>query len=223
MMELQVIVPTSLSEITLEQYQRFARLEGDDEFLSKKMLEIFCGVPIGDLPGIKLKDVRGVFKHINLMLQEKPSLCPRFDLSGKEFGFIPSLDDISYGEFIDLDNYLQETQDLHKAMAVLYRPVTNKVGKRYDIEPYESASKYCEQMKGAPMSAVMGALVFFYRLGNELLNALVKSLEADQESKILAHKDNSPNAGDGIQHSISLLRGILADLQKLESSPSIIA
>jgi hypothetical protein len=31
-MELKVIVPTSLSEITLEQYQRFARLEGDDEF-----------------------------------------------------------------------------------------------------------------------------------------------------------------------------------------------
>jgi len=35
-MELKVIVPTSLSEITLEQYQRFARLQGDDEFLTKK-------------------------------------------------------------------------------------------------------------------------------------------------------------------------------------------
>jgi hypothetical protein len=47
-MELKVIVPTSLSEITLDQYQRFARLEGDEEFLTHKMLEIFCGVPLAE-------------------------------------------------------------------------------------------------------------------------------------------------------------------------------
>jgi hypothetical protein len=49
-MELKVVVPTSLSEITLDQYQRFARLEGDEEFLTHKMLEIFCGVPLAQLP-----------------------------------------------------------------------------------------------------------------------------------------------------------------------------
>jgi hypothetical protein len=59
-MELKVIVPTSLSEITLEQYQRFARLEGDEEFLTKKMLEIFCNVPLDKLPNIRFKDVSGV-------------------------------------------------------------------------------------------------------------------------------------------------------------------
>ena len=37
-MELKVNVPTTLSEITLEQYQRFVKLEGDEEFLTHKML-----------------------------------------------------------------------------------------------------------------------------------------------------------------------------------------
>ena len=47
-MELKVTVPTDLSEITVDQYQRFARLEGDEEFLTHKMLEIFCGVPLSN-------------------------------------------------------------------------------------------------------------------------------------------------------------------------------
>ncbi len=87
-MELKVIVPTSLSEITLEQYQRFARLEGDNEFLTKKSLEIFCNVPLEQLPNVRFKDVSNVFSHINAMMQEKPSLTPRFTLKGQEFGFI---------------------------------------------------------------------------------------------------------------------------------------
>ena len=41
-----------------------------------------------------------------------------------EFGFIPKLDNISLGEFVDLDSYMSDWDNMHKAMAVLYRPVT---------------------------------------------------------------------------------------------------
>ena len=77
-------------------------------------------------------------------MNDKPSLTQRFMLNGQEFGFIPSLEDITYGEFVDLDSYLTDTKNLHRTMAVLYRPVIQKAGKRYDIEPYESATKYCD-------------------------------------------------------------------------------
>lgn len=218
-MELKVIVPTSLSEITLEQYQRFARLDGDEEFLTKKMLEIFCNVPIENLPSIRFRDIKGVFKHLNVMLQEKPSLKQRFTLKGQEYGFIPSLEDISYGEFVDLDNYLQDTQNLHKTMAVLYRPITQRVGKLYDIEPYESATKYCDLMKEAPMDVALGAVVFFYHLGKELLAATKKYLEAKEVETPIHAKHNSVNDGDGTQHSINYLKEILHDLAKLENYP----
>jgi hypothetical protein len=222
-MELKVIVPTSLSEITVDQYQRFARLEGDEEFLSKKMLDIFCGVPIENLPSVRFKDIKGVFKHLNKMLQEKPSLKQRFTLKGREFGFCPSLEEISYGEFVDLDNYLQNTQDLHKTLAVLYRPITNKVGRLYDIEPYESATKYCELMKQAPMDVALGAVVFFYHLGTELLNAMTRYLEAKEAGKISHAKPNLENAGDGTLHSINFLKETLHDLKTLENYPYTIA
>jgi len=220
-MELKVIVPTSLSEITLEQYQRFARLEGDDEFLTKKMLEIFCDVPLDKLPNIRFKEITGVSKHLNAMMKEKPSLTQKFTLNGQEYGFIPSLEDITYGEFVDLDSYLQDIQNLHKTMAVLYRPVTQRAGKRYDIEPYESATKYCDLMKEAPMDVVMGAIVFFWTLGSELLVHTLNYLEKEMAVMTSHPKPNSQNDGDGTIPSIPLLKEMLGDLMRLEDYPFI--
>ena len=218
-MELKVVVPTSLSEITLEQYQRFARLEGDEEFLTKKMLEIFCNVPIEQLPNIRFKDVSSVFKHINAMMEEKPSLTQRFTLKDQEFGFIPSLEDITYGEFVDLDSYLTDIQNLHRTMAVLYRPVVGKVARHYVIEEYESSTKYCDLMKQAPMNIVMGAVLFFWTLGRELLTATLNSLETEEGKKIFLLKGSSTNDGDGTTLSIPLLKEMLEDLMKFQSYP----
>ena len=218
-MELKVIVPTSLSEITLEQYQRFARLEGDEEFLTKKMLEIFCNVPFEKLPNVRFKDVSSVFKHINAMMNDKPSLTQRFMLNGQEFGFIPSLEDITYGEFVDLDSYLTDTKNLHRTMAVLYRPVIQKAGKRYDIESYESATKYCDLMKDAPMDVVIGAILFFWTLGKELLMATLTSLEAGAVKMTTQASHNSENDGAGTQPSIHSLKEMLDDLMQLEGFP----
>jgi hypothetical protein len=211
-MELKVVVPTSLSEITLDQYQRFARLEGDEEFLTHKMLEIFCGVPLAQLPNARIKDVSNVTKHIYGMLAEKPTLKPKFTIGDQEFGFIPELDNITYGEFVDLDTYLQDVQNMHKAMGVLYRPITQQVKSRYLIEPYESAGKYAELMKQAPMDVVLGGVLFFWRLGNELLQATLTSLEEKQMMNTQG-KGSSQSDGDGMQQYISSLKAMLEDLQ----------
>jgi hypothetical protein len=212
-MELKVVVPTDLSEITLDQYQRFARLEGDEEFLTHKMLEIFCGLPLADLPNVRIKDVSHVVQHIQGMLGQKPQLVPTFTIGEQEFGFIPELDNITYGEFVDLDTYLQDVQYMHKTMAVLYRPITQKVKNRYLIEPYESAGKYADLMKQAPMSVALGAVLFFYRLGNELLQATLNSLEKEESKTNTQGKGSSQSNGGGTQPSISSLKAMLEDLQ----------
>ncbi len=211
-MELKVIVPSSLKEITLSQYQRFSMVDGDEEFLTKKMLEIFCNVPIDKLSSVRFKDVSNVFKRISTIMNDKPSVTQKFTLGDKEFGFLPSLNDITYGEFVDLDTYLTDIKNLHKTMSILYRPVIGKVGKHYVIEPYESSDKYSDLMKDAPMNVVMGAVVFFWTLGKDLSIATLNSLEKEMNKKILADKEHSQNDGDGTLHSIRLVKGILEDL-----------
>jgi len=213
-MELKVVVPTDLSEITLEQYQKFARLEGDEEFLTHKMLEVFCNVPLNKLPNVKFKSLSGVVNRLNGMFATKPSLKLEFTLGGQTFGFIPNLEDITFGEYVDLDNYMADTQELHKTMAILYRPITQRAGKRYDIEQYESAEKYSELMKQAPMDVVLGATLFFYRLGSDLLLATMNSLEKQTTS--IAEKLNSEGSGDGTPRSITLLKEMSQSLKMWE-------
>ena len=46
-MRKEVIVPNSLNEITLAQYQKFLKIQDnndDESFLAIKMIEIFCGI-----------------------------------------------------------------------------------------------------------------------------------------------------------------------------------
>jgi hypothetical protein len=212
-MKLKVVVPESLKEITLDQYQRFARLEGDNEFITKKALEIFCKVPIQELPNIRITDVSKVAGRINQMLSEKPGLTLKFKMNGVSYGFIPSIEDMTYGEFVDLDSWLTDTASLHQAMAVLYRPIIEEAGKRYKIAPYEATGDG-EHMKQMPMDVASGALLFFWRLGNELLNAILTSLEGEGEITNTLLKHNLASDGDGIKQSIRSLKEMCEDLMR---------
>lgn len=194
-MKVEISIPESLDEITLEQYQRFATIDpnADKDFLARKMLEVFCGVQ--DTLKVKLKDVEKVYQSLSESLEVNCPFVPRFNLGDKEFGFIPRLDDITFGEYIDLDS-LFTWPNMHRALAILYRPVTKSYANLYDIEEYESSEKYSELMKKAPASIAIGAVVFFWTLSNDLVKAFL-SKQAKKET--IAHDHNSMLSTDGTQ------------------------
>ena len=166
-MKASVTVP-SLSEITLEQYQRFLKVQEinkEDEYvLQLKMIEIFCNVDYKDCRNIKFSDVEKIIEVLTKTFQEKPELVTTFKMGGVEYGFIPNLQEISFGEYIDLDSFLPSEQDLHRAMNVLYRPITNKAAGKYSIAEYDIDTK--EIMKQIKLDAVLGSLFFSkFRLG----------------------------------------------------------
>lgn len=211
-MRVEINVPDQLSEIRLEQYQKFVKLytgEVTEEFLALKMLEIFCGVKLADAYQMRFKDVDGVVELLSTLLNEKPNLVQRFTMNGVEYGFIPNLDDMSFGEYIDLDTYIGDWQNIHRAMAVLYRPIKDKKGERYNIVPYEIVD--AEIYKQMPLDAVISSVLFFYRLGIDLSRAMTNYLEESKESRLVQYLTSDKN-GDGINHYTHLLKGILDDL-----------
>ena len=44
--EVKVILPESARELTIEQYQKFLKVEGDETFTMLKALEIFAHIPL---------------------------------------------------------------------------------------------------------------------------------------------------------------------------------
>jgi hypothetical protein len=185
-MRVEINVPDSLREIRLEQYQKFVKLydgEVTEEFLALKMLEIFCGVKLSDAYNLRYKDVDGVVQILTETLNDKPQLVRTFFMDGVEYGFIPNLDDMSFGEYVDLDTYISDWQNIHKAMAVLYRPIKEKHGNRYNIVPYQVID--AESMRQMPLDAVIGSVLFFYRLGIDLSKAMMNYLEEEQQTRLV--------------------------------------
>jgi hypothetical protein len=135
-----------------------------------------------------------------------------------EFGFIPKLDDISFGEFIDLENYMMDWQTMHKAMAVLFRPIIHKKREFYRIDDYGGSSRYSDVMLDMPVSVALGASVFFYRLGTKLphltLDYLQKELKRAELTPQL--KQTLEENGDGINHYTRLLREMSEESMKLQ-------
>ena len=212
-MKIEINVPTSLSEITLRQYQKFLKIAEENpegNFLDAKMIEIFCGIPLSDSYKLKMVSVTAIIDILNSMLEVKPNHVERFTLNGVEYGFIPDLDEMSLGEYIDLDNNASKWESMHIAMNVLYRPiVTSKVGK-YNIEEYTTSNP--EKMLDMPLDAALGSLFFFYNLGLELSKHTILSSNLEEVEEFQEQLTSETN-GDGINQFMDSLTEILQDLK----------
>jgi hypothetical protein len=222
-MTTEIVIPTSLSEIPLMNYQKFIKLvEGsnDEELIAQKSIEIFCGLNMKDVLKIKWSDVVGLANHFNKLFQQKTEFKTTFKIKDIEFGFIPNLEEMSFGEYVDLDHNIGKVESFHKAMAVLYRPITKKTKDTYQIMGYSGTDEFAELMKYAPLDIAMAASVFFYRLGNDLVQATLTSLEQEmmknKELQTTIQKGlSSTNNGDGIIQSMHSLKEMLQSLMKL--------
>ena len=218
-MKLQVKIPENLNEITLGQYQEFLKIENPTE---EDILTTFLDLNLQGLGTIRSSDVDKYAAKITALFNQEQKHALKFDLRGIEFGFIPNIDEITYGENKDLTAYLNDWQTMHKAMAVLYRPVTQKMGHKYLIEEYEGSHKYSEATKDMPLGIVMGAMVFFYNLTNALLTAIPSYLETVIAKEQTTGQTSVEN-GEAIKKYIHLLKETSDDLTRLQNFRYIVA
>lgn len=216
-MKVDILVPSSLNEVTLEQYQKFAKINTEDNadtgFMMHKTVEIFCNLDLKDIAKIKYTYVQEILNDINSLFEPKQDLIPTFKMGGIEYGFIPVLDDMTLGEYVDLDENLTDWDSMHKAMAVLYRPITLTKGDRYQIEEYNGLDN-AERMKKMPLDVVMGAMVFFYHLNSELLKTTLNFLEQEMDKEMTTQQlQHLGKSGDGIKASMELLKEMLPSLR----------
>jgi hypothetical protein len=205
-MKLTLNIPETLSEVTLDQYQRWLKVADGkelDNFLQQKMIEIFCGITLKQVLMIKAKDIEAIVADISKLFETKDSkFIDRFSYNNQEFGFVPELSEMTFGEYVDLDNYLADWQLMHKAMGVLFRPITFKKKNQYLIEEYETADKY--NMKQMTLDVVFGSIVFFYHLRNELQKHILNYLANQTEVPISQELRTSLRNGAGINLSMDL-------------------
>ena len=223
-MKLDITLPTSLSEIPLLRYQQFIEMKdksNDEEFIAQKMIQIFCGIKLGEVAKIKMKHLNELIAHFTKVFSEKPQLVRKFKIKDLEFGFIPRFDDITFGEYVDLENYLKDWKTYHKALSVMYRPIKTTYKDKYEIVDYEPNEDMQDLMKYAPLDVAISSSFFLSNLGVELLKAtqtyLKKELKKMTKDLTNSQKDISlEKIGDGTLLSMDWLTETLQSLTKLQ-------
>lgn len=206
---MKITIPESIADIKLHQFQKYTllleRTDLTPDQFNKRKVEIFTGLERNRLNLISQKDYKEIVEQIDIALNQTVEFKPTFFMEDVEFGFIPNLDKITAGEYRDLSLYGVDVQEMHKLMAVLFRPIKKKdiVG-NYSIINYEGTERYAAIMRYMPLSVVNGALVFFSNLANELVIYTQRFTEAEQ-LKAEQQATTSKN-GDGMQRFLTYAR-----------------
>jgi len=210
-----IVVPESLADIQLATYKKFIAL-ANEENGDEQALYHFCGITPAQQEGMKKKDKDELTTQLGAVLNEKPALIQMFKHKGVDYGFHPKLEDITLGEYIDLEEYLKEPyKNAEKVLGVLYRPVIKKALGRHLIEAYDPDKHTGSQFADLGAHIFLGCLLFFCRIEIKLQIATLQSLGKEQlKNQPLTTKASSAESGAGMEQSIKLLEVIYKDLMK---------
>ena len=212
-MKAKLIVPNKLSEITLRQYREFLKVQDtveDNYILQCRMIEIFCKINFEAVKTIKLSEANDIGDILADMINEKPELVKSFFLNNIEYGFHPDLNDLTLGEYIDLDTFIGDWENIHSAMNVLYRPIKQRSAGRYVIADYDINNK--ELLLDMPMDAVISSIFFFFLLATDLSIVMSHYLQQETKRQQVLPQDLEA-VGVGMDQYMNSLKEILAGLK----------
>ena len=205
------LIPQKWTEVSLGSYQKFTEAttdETDEHTANLNAISALIGVPMGVLEKCKKKDIDQVIEVLGKLTEVVPNTTLNLivEIDGKRYGFHPNLKDITFGEFVDLDNYLENPlKNLHKVMGVLYREITFEKKGKYTIEEYDSlkALKNAELFKEKlSIGTVNGAAAFFLNIGKEYQAIMLSSFKANSK-KMLSKQQNKRSVESGVGTELS--------------------
>lgn len=191
MMELKL--PHRWSDLSLGELQVMMTADNPLEKIS-----ICSGQSVEKLRGMPQKLIEAASAHLdNLLTQETARHEKVVEMDGKRFGFIPNWDEFTAGEWIDMENHLEDFwKNAHKITALLYREVTYELGDKYEVKKY-TAKEDASIFEEMPADLVSGMLLFFWTSRNQLLHDMQFSLLEVADKAIQSVKN-----GDGTISSI---------------------
>ncbi len=176
--EIEIIVPETWADVSLKTYQKYnsriSNLEDEDEIVLGS-ISALCNIPIDIIKRLKVKDIKTLYKRLSKLISVpvNKEVFDKIEIKGVKYGFHPNLDELTMGEFVDLEEQTKDGVDgFHNVLAILYRPITEEKGNKYNIEPYnESHIKNASLFQELSIDVVNGVMVFFYRLGNKFIKS----------------------------------------------------
>ena len=179
----------SWNDVSLNSLSRFlAYSKLDATAAALNTINLFSDMPKDFIKKLSLEDVLQLMKMLTSMQNEVDAVHKAtFTIEGKKYGFIPSLEDITLGEYADIESFIKggiET-NLPNIMSVLFRPIVEENKNTYSIEGYDGTSQKDRAKIFMKMNAVQvqNSMVFFCNFVNVLSKISVLYLELKEKLK----------------------------------------
>ena len=180
-MKLEITVPESWDEIRLSQYTHYMKAlkpyEGVKDYEKTKIekaMSHFCNIDSETISRLPMENYNGIAASMYDLFkqgQELP-LVKNFVIGETKYGFMPSMDAMTYGEYLDLSTYSKDMWDnIALIISILYRPIIKEDKKGYEIKAYNGTNENVVELfsHALTMDIVWGAIGFFTLLQKDLL------------------------------------------------------
>jgi hypothetical protein len=216
-------------EIDLKSYYRLHDILNSPKKGSEyDIVEAVTDCPVKELKKLKYSDWLLVWEECNVHISDlqgtTDAIQPIMEFKGVKYA-LPKIEDITVGEFADLDVILTSPgaeKKLAEIAAILYRPIlkqnawVTKIAD-YDTEGYEERLALFQEL---PLSAIKSANSFFLQSANLSLKNTAESLLKLPEMKMLDPQGQELvkqllQPGHGGEYSMSWQEKILSDFREL--------
>ena len=193
----------SWADVNLKTWIKLIEFQSDSKTKeAEDTIALLSDIPKQLIKQLSLRDVAIIMSEISeLQAVQDSSLKRIIEIGGVEYGFHPNLDDITLGEYADIEHFIKTgiQENMPDIMAVLYRPIVEKENDVYTIEAYDgNITIRAEKMKLMSAEQVQSALRFFFAFVNALLTTSQSFLmEKLKEMKTLSSQNQSATNGDG--------------------------
>lgn len=160
--------------MTVKQYKIISMLK--QQFEGDKLTREVLRWLSKDNPSIKLDEATQMVLEFHENLNDNPDgLIQKFKYDEVEYGLIPDFEDITVAEFLDINTYESEVDNINKLLAVLYRPITRSLGKYYEIEEYNGTGERVLLFENIDVKIYFSVINFILTLSQKLLKDDIKT------------------------------------------------
>jgi len=139
-------------DVTLEKWLKLIDFhKGTKSEEAQETIAALSNIPKDLIKQLELKDVAVIMSKLSeLQAKQDSSLKRIVEVNGKRYGFHPNLDEITLGEYADIETMIKNDieKNMPEVMAILYRPIVEENNDVYTIEAYDgNISIRAEEMK----------------------------------------------------------------------------
>jgi len=135
-----------------------------------------------NLPVDQIKFVEGILSQ-HLLKEKTDQLTLTFEIDGVTYGLENDWSKLTWGQWVDLEVYSQPdtiTENIHKILAILYRPIIIEKGTKYTLEKFDYAKLEERQQlfqEKLPIHIWFGIGVFFLGILREFTERMQTSMK----------------------------------------------